>query len=94
MNYEYISMNTIEENNKLLGEVERLRNEKQELLETIDMITNDASKYVKRIDEAIEYIEEKQIQNEYTDRCGFRVKENKWWLEDSDILLNILKGEK
>ena len=46
-----------------------------------------------RIDKAIKYIKEKQIQNEYIDRCGFRVKENKWWLEDSDILLDILRGE-
>ena len=57
MNYEILSIDRAEENRKLLGEVERLRNEKQELLETIDMITNDASEYVKRIDKAIEYIE-------------------------------------
>ena len=43
------------------------------------------------IKEAIKDVEENQIQNEYTDRGGFRVKENKWWLEDSDILLGILK---
>ena len=42
------------------------------------------------IKEAIKDVEENQIQNEYTDRCGFRIKENKWWLEDSDILLGIL----
>ena len=86
MNYEYISMNTIEENNKLLGEVERLRNEKQELLETIDKITNDASKYVKRIDKAIEYINNLSNEPNVFGHYGIDGNCKKW-------LLNILKGE-
>ena len=87
MNYEYLSMDTLEENRKLLGEVGRLRNEKQELLETIDMITNDASEYVKRIDKAIEYIEELYEMAKEQDSDNVNL------IDRLEIILNILRGE-
>lgn len=87
MNYEILSMDTIEENKKLLGEVERLRNEKQELLETIDMITNDASEYVKRIDKATKEVKELYEMAKEQDSDNVNL------IDRLEIILNILKGE-
>lgn len=69
------------------------KEDNEKVLDLICMAIDETNELRKRIKEAIEYIKEKQIQNEYTDRFGFRVKENKWWLEDSDILLEILEDK-
>ena len=87
MNYEILSIDRAEENRKLLGEVERLRNEKQELLETIDMITNDASEYVKRIDKATKEVKELYEMAKEQD------SENVNLIDRLEIILNILRGE-
>ena len=110
MNYEYISMDTIEENNKLISENEKLKDEIKslsnrledkfmsnypfivengiivkknkeiaELLETIDKITSDASKLLKRIDKVKELIE-----NDYFEDGSF---------ENYDKVMSLLRGE-
>ena len=86
MNYEILSMDTLDENKKLLGEVEKLRNERQELLDTIDMITNDASEYVKRIDKAIEYI------GNYIEVEDAPINER--IKIEFEVILDILRGDK
>ena len=82
------------ERNDLLDYITRLEKQIETLLKDRKKATDLFVDYKTRIDKAIEFIDERQIQNEYTDRCGFRVKENKWFLEDSDLLLNILQGDK
>lgn len=90
---EIMIIDLIKKNAKLIEEIEILKQEieNQKNIKAFWHIKNDIKK--ERIDKAIEYIEKYQIQNEYTDRTGMRVKENKWWLEDSDLLLEILRGK-
>ncbi len=90
---------TLDEIKEKLEHEKYLRKENQELYEELQVLrkcsdgTNDlANEYKKRIDKAIEYIEENQEEHKYTDRGGFTYTEGHF-LRDSDTLLEILDKE-
>ena len=48
----------------------------------------------KRVDKAIEFIEENKAEKAYTDRSGFKVYTGTYFVEYAEDLLSLLKGEK
>ena len=85
----------IENQEKIIGELQEKSKSTYYITddEYIKITESHCSNLQQRIDKAIEYIEENQYQHEWTDRFGFTCRDDRYILNDSQDVLEILKGD-